>query len=128
MPAVSLTDGLKHKLLVPSPRRRTAPGHYPATNTFFVVADTAGDLYVDLSGVLKPGVHNMGLQLQPHGCDVTPAGTLCDPTEVAADANNAPWFAWDKISDENILSLMPVTPLVLKLTFSGAGRCYISCF
>lgn len=115
-------------LIRPTPSRQVGRPDVLATNNYYVVADAAGIIYVDLTGVLKPGVHNMGLQIQPMGADVIPAGTLCYPSEVEANPANAPWHVYPNVPDQKLFNFMPATPLVLRLNFSKKGRCYISAF
>lgn len=115
-------------LIRPTPSRTVGRPDVLPTNNYFVVAEAAGDIYVDLTGVLKPGVHNMGLQIQPMGASVIPAGTLCYPADVEANPANAPWHVFPSVPNQKMFNFMPATPIVLRLTFSGKGRCYIGAF
>jgi hypothetical protein len=125
MATVDTAAGVRARIV--SPQRIIGRSDVLPTNCYFVVADAAGPLYVDLAGIMKPGVHNLGMQIQPHGCDVVPGLTLGSAKETGWDPVNVPWMTLPVVADEDIRKF-DVFPLVLRLDFSAPGRCYISAF
>ena len=75
----------------------------------------AGTYYFDTSGVLKPGLLNMGILLQPHGGGLQIAFTIADRDQVMDDPASVPWTTEPALSDQQLFSSGNRVPSVIRM-------------
>jgi len=99
----------------------------------YAVAGNDGEVrLLDLTGMMKPGMHNIGLQMQMLG-DVGSAvlveGTLV-PSYVLAQSNTTANFPWATLGTLNTsaISVSEAFPSVLRVSFTGKAVLYLSAY
>jgi hypothetical protein len=86
----------------------------------------AGTYYFDCSGILKPGLLNMGIMIQPHGGSVTPAFTLANRDMVLADPSSVPWETQAAVASQSISSSSNHVPSVIRLVASARMLIFVA--
>ncbi len=97
---------------------------------YFAVSSTAaGTYYFNLSGLLRPGVTNIGLAVQAIGAQVTASLSLQEPSQPTeptdADLAALAWFATTPVAAGGCQLLNPPFANWIKLVFAGAGTAYV---
>lgn len=86
----------------------------------------AGTYYFDCSGILKPGLLNMGIMIQPHGGSVNTAFTLASRDMVLDDPASVPWETQPAIANQSISSSSNHVPSVIRITAASAMVVFIA--
>jgi hypothetical protein len=86
----------------------------------------AGTYYFDCSGILKPGLLNMGILVQPHGAPLTISYTLADRDQVMKDPDSVPWTTEPPVANQDIVSSGQHVPAVIRMVATTNMVVYVA--
>lgn len=105
--------------------RHWSPRPVSGAPSAMLAIPAAGTYYFSCAGILKPGLLNMGIALQPHGGNINVAYTLANQDMVMSDPASVPWSTEPAVNNQQISSSGNRVPSVIRITAASALVVYV---